>query len=87
MNITGVVVVSLYLLDAWEPGDIPRAAIPPGVRVRVDVGDRWAVSVGDCRAVVNRVWGAASVEVVGTDTRAIRDLVEYLRSDERLKVA
>ncbi len=87
MTISGVVVVSLDLLAAWEPGDVARAAIPPGVRVRVDVGDCWAVSVGDCRAVAVRIWGAGSVEVVGSDPRAIRDMVDYLRSDERLAVA
>lgn len=87
MNITGVVVVSLDLLDAWEPGEVARAAIPVGVRVRVDLGDRWSVTGAECTTVLNRIWGAASVEVVGNDPRAIRDLVEYLRADERLDVA
>lgn len=87
MNITGVVVVSLDLLDAWEPGEVARAAIPLGVRVRVDLGDRWAVSVAECSTVLNRVYGAASVEVVGNDPRAIRELVDYLRADERLDAA
>jgi len=85
--ITGVVVIDLDLLAAWEPGDVARAAIPPGVRVRVDLGDRWAVSMDECRSVARRLYGAASVEVVGNDPRAIRDLVDYLRADERLAVA
>lgn len=84
MIVYGVVVVSLDLMAAWEPGDVARAAIPSGVRVRVDIGDRWAVSMDECRSVLNRIWGAGSVEVVGTDPRAIRDMVDYLRADERL---
>ncbi|MGI9156953.1 MAG: hypothetical protein ACR2FG_09995 [Marmoricola sp.] len=87
MNIYGVVVIDLDLLAVWEPGGVPRAAIPPGVRVRVDLGDRWGVSMEECRSVARRVYGAASVEVVGNDPRPIRDMVDYLRSDERTAVA
>ncbi|MDQ3463403.1 MAG: hypothetical protein M3500_01500 [Actinomycetota bacterium] len=87
MNITGVVLIDLDD-PAWADREfLPYSPIPARVQVRVLIGDARDVPLADCRAVSSLVWSAASVEVVGSDPRGIRALVDHLRSDERLAVA
>ncbi len=89
MNVYGVVVVDLDNDPCWSSGEFvgAPAGVPMGVRVRVLIGDRRWLALADCQKVAMQVWSAASVEVVPSDPRGIRDLVDYLRRDERLSVA
>jgi len=61
--------------------------VPPGVRVRVLLGHRRWLSSIECATIAAQVWSAAEVEVDGSDPGSIRELVDYLRRDQRLHVA
>ncbi len=85
MNVHGVVLIDLDSDPLWSDGEFigAPAGIPPGVAVRVQIGNRRWVGMNECQMIANRTAGAGSVEVVGEDPVGIADLVRFLRDRQR----
>ncbi len=85
MNVHGVVIIDLDSDPLWSDGEFigAPAGIPAGVAVRVQIGNRRWVGMSECQMIASRTYGAASVEIVGTHSPAIADLVRFVRDRQR----
>ena len=85
MTVHGVVLIDLDSDPLWSDGEFigAPAGIPAGVAVRVQIGDRRWVGLADSSRIASMTHGAASVEIVGTHSPAIADLVRFVRDRQR----